>query len=311
MMRARNWLLLTVGLIVVIGGAAVLANLIVDPYGLYHDDHGKRLPVYGEPRVAKYLLSERYVPEDFNAILIGSSMSANWDLTTIEKLRFYNESLDGANSVEEEAVVGEALSKPGIRVAAIIVHPFFTHSHDFEAVKLEPSLRLSPLGSKNLFATYKDLVKVRLHKATPIFDWAGTERSDTVPAHLNPTLQRMFRPGVPFEVDAIAFAAYRDILANLRAHHVRIVFIVPPISEDLLQAQRAELGVYARLMEANMAPDDLLLDFTSDEYADFRKNRANFGDGIHQFPEAAAVVVSLINARINEWMGQGRLQQPR
>jgi hypothetical protein len=306
-MRARNWFLMVVSLIAAGGGLVVGFNVAFDPYGLYHDTRGRRLTVYGDPRVAKYLLNVRYVPDNFNAILIGSSMSANWDMTGVEKLRFYNESLDGGNVVEDKAVVEPALSKPGITVAALIVHPYFTHSHDFETVRLEPSLRSSALGSENLLNAYKDIVRVRLHRAHQLNDYAGTEQFETVPPQLNPTLRRMMRPGTPFEVDPIALAAYRDLVAELRAHHVRMIFIVPPVFEDLLRAQQTAFQDYAQLIEANMASQDLLIDFTSEEFADFRKNRANFGDGIHLFKNSAAVVVSRINARINDWIAQGRL----
>jgi hypothetical protein len=309
-MRAGNWFLMAVSLIAVGGGMIVGVNVMVDPYGLYRDTHGRRLPVYGDSRVSKYLLSARYVPDNFNAILIGSSMSANWDMTGVEKLRIYNESLDGGNSVEEKAVVEPALSRPGISVAALIVHPFFTHSHDFETVKLEPSLRFSALGSSNLLNAYNGMVRARLHRATPVMDYAGTERFDTVPPQLNAVLQGMFRPGAPFEVDPLALAAYQDVVAQLQAHHIQIIFIVPPIFEDLLRAQQTAFQDYARLIEANMAPEDLLIDFTSEEFADFRRDRANFGDGVHLFTNPAAVIVSHINARINDWIAQGRLRQP-
>ncbi len=310
-MRASTWLSTTLGLITAAGGLIVGLNIAVDPYGLYRDTHGRKLAVYGDSRVAKYLLSMRYVPDNFNAILIGSSMSANWDMTGVEKIRIYNESLDGGNSVEEKALVESALAKPGITAAAIVVHPFFTHSHEFETVKLEPSLRFAALGSENLLNAYTGIVKTRLHRGAAVMDDTGTERFDTLPPQLNPVLQGMFRPGVPFDVDPIALTAYRDIVAQLHAHHIPVIFIVPPIFEDLLLAQQAAFQDYARLIEANMSSEDMLIDFTSKEFVDFRKNRANFGDGVHLFTDAAAVIVSHINTRINDWIAQGGLGQQR
>ena len=56
-------------LTVLIATAAIAAvNAAADIYGLYRNPAGRRLPVYGDARVAKYLLSQRYVPENFNAI---------------------------------------------------------------------------------------------------------------------------------------------------------------------------------------------------------------------------------------------------
>src|SRR4051812_32482242 len=116
-MRPRNWLLLVIGLIAAIGGAATGLVVRLDPWGLYRDPRGRELRTYGDARVAKYLLSARYVPANFNAVLIGSSMTANWDVSRLKRVRTYNESLNGANVVEEKAVVEQALARPGIEVA--------------------------------------------------------------------------------------------------------------------------------------------------------------------------------------------------
>ena len=309
-MRARNWFLMVFGLIAACGGPIVGFNIAVDPYGLYRDPRERRLPAYGDPRVAKYLLSERYVPGNFNAILVGSSLSANWNMAGVEKLRVYNQSLDGGNIAEGKALVDAALSRPGISVAALIVHPYCTHSHDFQTVSLQPSLAFSALGSQTLLAAYVDMLQERLHRPREVVDYDGTEHFLHPPTRLNPIMRQMFRPGAAFEVDPIALTAFRDLVAELRAHHVQIVFIVPPISEDLFRAQQTAFRDYARLIEANVGPEDLLIDFTSAEFADFRSTRENFGDGVHFVASAAAVIVSHINARINDWIAEGRLRVP-
>jgi len=51
------------------------------------------------------------VPANFDAVLIGSSMSANWNTSKIKALRVYNESMSAANIVEEKALVDHALSR--------------------------------------------------------------------------------------------------------------------------------------------------------------------------------------------------------
>lgn len=309
-MQARNWLLLVVA-IVAIGGCAVLGfNLTLDPYGLYRSSSGRALPAYGDDRVAKYLLSARYVPDNFNSILIGSSASANWPLHAIGKLRVYNESLDGGNSVEFRPLVEQALSRPGISVALLTVHPFATLSHNFETVRLEPALRYSPLGSMNLLDAYKEMLRVRLRHGHPVTDSTGTAHWDKLPTVLNPTLQRLFDPATPFEIDPVALAAYRDIIADLRLHHVQIVFIVPPLREDLLRAKQSAFHDYNRFIETSKRPEDLELDFTSTEFADFNRNAANFADGVHLNPEAAAAIVAELNRRIDGWVAAGLLRPP-
>jgi hypothetical protein len=54
-----------------------------------------------------------YVPENFSALLVGSSVSAYWNV-----------------------------ADTGIKEIFLIVHPFLTHSHEFESVRLRPRLKL-------------------------------------------------------------------------------------------------------------------------------------------------------------------------
>ena len=142
-MRPRYWLLTTLSTILIATAAIAALNMVVDIYGLYRPSRGRRLPIFGDDRVAKYLLSMRYVPENFNALLAGGSVSANWDITAIQGLRVYNGSLDGGNIVEEKALIEAALERPGVSVILLLVNPALTYSHEFQTVEMKPDLKRS------------------------------------------------------------------------------------------------------------------------------------------------------------------------
>ncbi len=169
-MSARAWLTETIGTIVALLIVVTLVNISVDIYGILRNAKGRHLRVYGDERVARYLLSEKYVPENFNALLIGSSVSANWNTSGINGLRVYNESLNGGNIVEEKTIADQALATSQIKVVILIVHPFLTYSHDFETVRLTPRENLEALGSLNLLDAYKSAVRVKLHREERTYD---------------------------------------------------------------------------------------------------------------------------------------------
>jgi hypothetical protein len=306
-MQARNWLLTTISMILSVAGALVGFNITVDVYGLYHSAKGQRLVVHGDSRVAKYLFNQRYVPENFNTVLLGSSISANWDLTAIEGLRVYNDSVNGGNIIEEKAILESALSRKGISNVLLLVHPALTYSHDYKTVDLNPRLKLSALGSLSLWEAYKDVLKIRLRRARLMFDYAGTENFGVVPKQLNSTMKALWRPGGDFDVDPIALAAYRDVIATLHARRINIVFIVPPTFEDLLRQKPGAFERYIRLIQANASPADKWIDFTSEAYAGLQKVRSNFEDGSHLVPQTARQVVSFVNAALNDWIAKGQL----
>ena len=305
-MRPRYWLLTTLGTILIATTAIAGLNMAVDIYGLYRPSRGRRLPIFGDDRVAKYLLSMRYVPENFNAVIVGASISANWDITAIERLRVYNGSLDGGNIVEEKALIEAALERPGVSVILLLVNPSLTYSHEFETVELKPALKRSALGSLSLWNAYRNMLSIRIGRTPQPFDYAGTETFLNARSEMNVNMKAMWSEA-EFTVDPVAWQAHRDLLANLRARGVQIVFIVPPVSEHLLETKGAPLERYLDRMRSEIGAGELWIDFLSPEGEAFRKTRANFSDGVHLTPAGARQVVAQINSAINRWIAERRL----
>src|SRR5438270_5898558 len=127
-MKPSRWLVTSLGIFILLATAGIAVNMYLDIYGLYRDTRGRHLVDYGDNRIAKYLLSEHYVPENFDAILIGPSVSANWDTHGIHAMRTYNESLNGSNFYEQERLVRHAVATHGLKAAFIVVHPSMTAS---------------------------------------------------------------------------------------------------------------------------------------------------------------------------------------
>lgn len=307
-MTARQWLTETIGATVSLLIVIVLVNMSIDIYGLFRDTKGRRLPVYGDERVAKYLLSEKYVPNSFNAILIGSSVSANWNTHGIDGFRVYNESLDGGNAVEVKPIADRALASSQIHAAILIVHPYLTASHDFNTVQLTPRLNLEALGSLNLLDAYKSEAEAKLHLGRQEFDEFGTDDFGDIPNKMNPHLQNLMAPGSDFYVDEIAMSNYKALIDELHAAKVPIIFVVPPLWQPIFAAKAGAFASYSRGILANKLDRDLVIDFTSDEFAGFRNDRNNFKDGVHLTNQAAQEVTVEINAKIDQWIRNG--QQP-
>ena len=309
-MKPITWLLTLISAVLLVAGGTVATNAWLDIYGIFRDPHGRRLLVSGDERIAKYLLSERYVPANFDSVLIGSSVSANWKVDKIAPLHVYNDSLDGGNIVEAKCLVDQALSRPGIRVALMIVQPYLTYSHEFETVALTPRERHAALGSLSLWDAYQSRIRIRLHREKQIIDEYGSEDFLTTATELNPVLKRLMEGSGDFTVDPVALASYRDVVEALRAHGVQIVFVVPPVEERLFVGKKAAFQRYFETIRPMITPQDNLIDFTSDEFASFRADPQNFLDGIHLLPDGAAKVVSVINTRIADWIRQGTLRAP-
>jgi len=306
-MTPRAWFAKTIGLTILLVVAVASLNVGIDLYGIFRNSQGRHLAGYGDDRVAKYLLSERYVPSNFNALVIGSSVSANWDTSGIDGYRMYNESLDGGNIVEEKTISDRALVGPRIKLVLLVVHPFLTSSHNFETVHITSRENLGALGSQNLLDAYKDKLRGHGHSKTQTFDESGVFVLGDTHREMNAVLRKVMDPVNGFKIDPIAFQAERDVVAELHAAKIAVVFVIPPISQKLLVSRSTQFATYSELILRDKADGDKVIDFTAPEFAEFRNNDENFSDGVHLTKAGAVTAVALMNRQLDRWIQMGQL----
>jgi len=309
-MTSSRWLAVTVATALAAVIAVVGANSALDIYGLFRNPAGRELPVYGNERVAKYLMGKRYVQANFDGVLIGSSVSANWSVGTMQSAHVFNESVNGGNMVEEKALLDQVLENGAPGFALLVVHPFLTESHESNSVTLTPREYWGALGSLNLIDAYKNALKIRLHREPQLFDVAGSQDFGDAAKKLNPRLQKLMLGSSEFEIDPIALESYRQVVAELHARHVPIAFVVPPTEESLFAPKREAFRKYVGLILADRSPDDRVLDFTADEFAQFRADASNFSDGVHLRVAEARTVTGVVDDRLRSWIADGWLGHP-
>jgi hypothetical protein len=310
-MTTRRWIAQTLLLTALVGGGLVLVNVALDMYGIFRDARGRHLSLYDSERRGKYLLNERYVPQNFEAVLLGSSVTSNWNTGAMTACRTYNESTDGGNITEERLLVEQYLKSRTPKLAIFVVHPYLTDSHGQSADEMKPSEHWSALGSTTLFSAYKNwLTAVRHHEAA---DWddVGTEvgQSPDGVKPLNPVLRRIMTSDGEVEIDPVALEEYRGLVAALRARGVRIAAVVPPTTAPLLEPHRARLDNYVRKMLATFAAEDRVIDLNGPGFAAFRADPTNYRDGVHLTRRGARQVVAEIDRRL---LGapRGRTDEP-
>jgi hypothetical protein len=310
-LSTRAWLLETLGIALCMVAAIVLVNMYIDIYGIFRNAKGRHLPVYGDERVAKYLLSEKFVPENFDALLIGTSVSANWKTSDINDFRVYNESVDGGVIAEEKTIADNALLSSHIRLVLLLVQPYLTASDEFKTVQLTPRENVAALGSKSLLDAYRSKIAIKLHWEKQEFDDSGAQDFGDIPMKLNAHLQKLMAPGTEFSVDRAALTNYQAFVDELHSSNIPIIYIVPPVSQSIYTAKRDAFANYSRLILASRRKQDHVVDFTTDQFSAFRGNPANFRDGVHLTNEAAEQVVSVINNQLNMWIRDGQLSGQR
>lgn len=155
-MANRRWLIITVLGVIGLFCANFLLSYGLDVYGILRDPHGRRLASSGlhvpstDDRISKYMLNQRYVPSNFDGLLIGSSTTSNWNPDSIHGYHIYNESLAAGNAAEEKILVDQALRTGHFKLAICVLSPYVVGSHALKEGLGQVRLR-EVLGSINSF----------------------------------------------------------------------------------------------------------------------------------------------------------------
>ena len=290
-MTAGRWIGWTLCLFALGCALVVSSSVAFDIFGVFRSPIGRTLTVHHNERTAKLMLNERYVPTDFDALLIGGSSTSNWPMSALDFAHFYNESLYGSNAVEEARLVHEAMRTGHFRYAICVVTPYMFESHILnEDGGVSP--RREALGSVNLlreefYAADRSL----RHVPSPFFPDGGQAMPPTK-NEADPFLT------YTFGYDPIALESYRQLLDDLRRSGTKLIFLETPIYEPLYQKHLAQFTrFYADFPLRH--PDEPLIDFDLPQYAAFRAQRDRWVDPPHLNDASGKEIAAELNRAIH------------
>lgn len=284
-----------------IAAVVVPLNMYVDVYGIFRPAHGRRLSLYGEERLAKYLHTFRYIPENFDGVLLGSSVSDNLETDRLGPYRIYNASINGGN-VEDLKPLAENLFRRGeLQLTVFCIHRYLTLDHVKKTDLMNPRQYWGALGSPQLIAAYISGLAVRSGLLQPAFEECGARRfgfdSDAARSRkaIGDALDGIARGTAlagSYTIDPVALSELREILASARRHSRRMLVFHPPLPAAVLAVRTAQFEHYRDTIDALLQPGDLLVDFNGPQYAEMRADYRNFVDAAHLSHAGAGQVSS-------------------
>lgn len=296
-MNAHRWIVLTIATILMAVAANFAVAISVDPYGMWRDPTGRKLPiaVTANGRKAKFFLSKHYVPDNFEGLIIGPSVLANWDISSIAGTRVYNLSLDGADAVEEKLVMDQALHHGHYKLAIFALDPTNTSVHSVKG-GLDHTTSSEDIASFHLYIEEAAYAFREIH--------SGAGYADIAPnGHYNRRFRKSLEPKAEdpsrFQVDPIALNQWREMISALQRQGAFIVYVVPPIYRPSYLLNRWYFQTYkARIVP--LVPNAPLIDFNSPEYAALCSDPDNFADAEHTEPAGAAKFSVLLSEFVTQ-----------
>lgn len=282
-MKGATWFSLVILATLGIAAGVAAINRNVDYFGIYGDPSGRSLHVSSNGRMTKFLFGMKYIPSNFSGLLLGSSITENWDTALLSGARVYNASLSGSNISEQALIARSVFAQRRLQLVIVTVFPYLTESHGRKSSQMVPSEYWGGLGSVALIESYIGrLLEQNFHRA-PRDDGFGvspdsprfTEPPGSTPAPRAET------------IDADAFVEFGDLVRAAHARSDRVVALIPPYFRPIWERQRAFFEGYNRRALGAFESDDLVIDFNQPEYLDFTEESENFPDGAHLKRSAA------------------------
>jgi hypothetical protein len=287
---------------VLLGALGVVgSSLALDHYGLFREPRGTLHKVYGSERTGKYLLARRYVPANFNALMIGGSVTSNWNTKLVAEPRLYNASISGGNLSEEKLIAEQVMAARKLDWLVLCIHPYLTMTRGRKTEYMTPREYWSALGSIDLF--YVEAAKLladggfRADHHNEYGD-ANYRRDWTRARQIADDYIRQRRSnGRPHRMFGVAPGALDDLRAlvsQARAGGTRLAVVYPPVYKPRFDVERADWEAYWHKVDAFFPPGTRYLNFNDPEFDAGRADFANFEDGTHLSRNYADVLVPRI-----------------
>ncbi len=303
-MTSRAFTLFAAGLALALAGLLAAFNFVQDEFGLFGVRKGP-IRIWGYERASKLLLAQRYVPENYEGLLLGSSSAdVMMDTSLIRGYAVYNLAINGGNIAEVGRVATPALERGNMRFLVLALSPYLTKDARMKTLELEPGLTRATLGSLFTVRFYQAKLRAVLHPdVDPYRDsWSGFQRGlpPPEPGQGGGVRERPLSTASPVAPEAQR--ALVDLLNLARSRGVRVLAYFHPLLHP--QTRGGYPATFVSHMQTLFTREDVLWDFNDPVYAAINDDESNFLDGAHLSEKGARLVLAEIAARLDREVGR-------
>jgi hypothetical protein len=270
-------------LVVFIAGAFIAFNFVEDDFGLFGFKHDKR--IWTLEKTSKYLLSFRYIPQNFEGLLIGPSYSGGYiDTRKLSEYKIYNLSMDAGNASELRVAAENALERGHFRFIVICLTPYFSKDHGMKGPQISPKEYWGSLFSWLPIEILKAKWSAYRHPELDYFantEWgAARPISPHIVVPWNDYIKMQLGDPMVITIDPVAYADLQAIIATARRQGTKVFGYFYPYDRWLVQsAAKGEWDRYRAAMLKLFDPKrDVVLDMLTPEYDALRADVSCYTD---------------------------------
>lgn len=285
----------------------VLFSVWLDVFGLFGRVQSTR--VYGEERISKYLMTFRYIPENFEGIILGPSLSANLNPQPIGDPRYFNASLMGARIQTMLPLLEQVLaSDHQMRKAWVCLHPYMTQQEGVvDPVLMRPSSYWSGFGSIHLLRVYGFALLRWLRLAPgkyPPNQYLENGTNQFEPLFRVPDVaakietEKALVTSEDFQIAPVAEQSLKRLWQLLDAHHIATTVYFHPVPRAIRTAHAEEFRTYWEEIKATYTQQSGNIrfeNFNRPAYDFFSSDTTNYIDHGHLSTKGQQLLVKEIN----------------
>ncbi|MBL4702285.1 hypothetical protein JYU15_00905 [bacterium AH-315-I18] len=313
-MTSKKYFLWVLGLAIGLPLAWVTYNLCINDFGLWYSKDNCYINKY--ERASKYLLTKRYIPENFNGLLIGPSYSDNIYTQPIKDFKVYNLSIGGGNATELKLLVESAMNTGKFKILIVCMSPFITKDHGIKSNQLTQTTYIDTLCGELSFKIFCSKIAIQLNSeshaefnnsqwGTTNFQLKAWKKTKFASENL-PYLDLPSEYGSHTDfVDTRAVDQLKELFELARAKNINIIAYYYPIYKGLFNKQYGSQGWkdYKNQVHHVFTEKDLVFDMNASEYREFTRNIDNYSDG-HLSESGAHVFSKLLASKVQQWRKQ-------
>jgi hypothetical protein len=305
----RRFVIATLVLTVVVMAVSAVAHVAWDPYGLFRNSTGRTVSIWHNERTSKYLLAHRYVPENFDGLLIGPSLAANLDTSLLLPYRVFNGAINGGNITELRLVADKAMGGGRLRFLIVCLTPYITQDHGRKSSYMVPEEYWGALGSLETFKLAVHRVFIALGWEADLFTPFGRNHYNILKPAMTETeikaaIEKNRHRYGTIQIDEDAVAELEGLLSDARSRGIRVFAYFYPYLKDRYVIWGDEYGVFKRRMLGLMKPEDVVWDLNGPEHDSLTTDLANYYDMAHLSDKGAALVMGNIRAHLEATLGR-------
>ena len=286
----KYFLAINLGIICLVG-ISIMVNYLINIFGVFGVAQDKKIQVYHNERVSKYLFSYNYIPDNFNSLLIGPSLSDNIDVSsTPEGIDLYNASIMGANITELSPIVRNCVEKGQIKHVIICLHPYLTKDAGSKGASFDEKTYFGAFGSLNLYQTYA-LAVIREFNLMPTkfpnnqIAWYGTNhyndffRVSDIQERIKEEAE--MHTNEPIKSNELAMKELGSLVTLLSDAGVNVLGYFHPVPWDIFESNRVSYLQYQNEIQKLLQGKAQIIDFNQTNYESFTKDYSNYIDHGH------------------------------